>query len=431
MWKHEIRFIYTMIIACVIGSVLIYIAVWDINNRSTRTKLDKVESDWKMLVSAMDAQAMDWCGIWFPADTLDRRKTDPNFPLTFECSYVYTTTRQAEEQKQGINGLWRYGWNPLTTPVAYCKAIPEDPFNPGNYYGYTTWIKQSCIDNTGHLCPYAILYSRGPDQITNIPLIKLRTIIDDHFKLFGYPNQLAAKDFRFLSKTITPILYDPTNGTYSSGDLIWFIEIDNPYGWRRDKDLKWHITAFSPDTEALLRYSYDTAVKLNPEKDDISIPISFYNLVKSIGIFSNDHPLVLIDGSLDGVRNHLGRNYASFFVHPRQLTEQEKAELDTWKISAPEWWNAMDKFTPINTNNSGSLHSQIIYPLMPLFGKSQLLLAADEWGQNKKDQALQRVRDLQYLVNHMYFPTSEERIQKELNRLAIELEYKILGIDQP
>jgi hypothetical protein len=435
MWKREYKVFYIIIIALVIV-IFLGLLSWKLYAFNIETKLDKVETDWKMLVAAMSAQAMDNCGCYYPADTFEHRQTETNLPLTFECSYSYTTMRQFEDRKLGNQGRWSNGWHPLTTPFAYLKAIPEDPFNQGKYYGYTTWLLYG-PDRTLYY-PDAILYSPGPDRRENIPLIKLRTIIDNHFKVYGFPTQMFSDaDFKFLSETITPILYDPTNGINSSGDLIWVLNGMPPtlYGWRRDQDPRWKIATISADTEALTRHSFDTTVKINSARENIRVPKSLYTIARAVGAFSEEHPSELIDGNLDGVRNSFGRTYYFFFIHPRLLTEEEKAAFDVWKKTSPDWWKAIDSFSPLDLNyeirRPYPLNSQVLYPFMPLFGKSQILLAAVEWGQGKKDQALRRVRDLRNLLNNIYFPTSEERIRKELNRLAIELEYKILGLNPP
>jgi hypothetical protein len=90
----------------------------------------------------------------------------------------------------------------LTTPVAYLRAYPPDPFSRrvdrpgGGTFAY--WTPESA--------DWWILLSPGPDLSYNITLDTLNTI-------FRTPQPDPAAALRALT-------YDPTNGAISGGD-IW------------------------------------------------------------------------------------------------------------------------------------------------------------------------------------------------------------------
>lgn len=433
MRKHEYRSLYTILLSTAI-IVFISINLSGSTIDTTKSELDQVESDWNKLNNAFIAVGIDNCGYWFPPDTDDRRKIEPNLPLTFEYSLGYVNAKYNEEKDKKDFGPWRI-WDPLTTPVAYCESIPKDPFNPGNYYGYTTWLMKFPKSNIYHCV--AVLYSPGPDRISNLPLPKLRKLGDDYFNLFSDKDSYASgailsdQDLRFFHNTITPYLYDPTNGIKSSGDLLWLIDGNyTPYGWRRDHSWKWQYFTVSTNEETKsVNVPLSTSAHIpHPEKKYIPMPKSFYNQMKSIGIFSQTQPPELIDHNLDAVRNKLGKDYHSFYLHPHLLTAEELAVFGKWKQSNPKWWQAIDQFAPFNDNQEGiNLPAQEVYTLLPLYGKCQLLLAAEEWNRIQYIKARDRIADLRSFLAYIYFSDREERIRVELTRLANEFEEVIIN----
>lgn len=186
-------------------------------------RLARVRADWSVLWRACQICGND-CGGTIPSDTSLRRKGDPSIPQTFESDMQF----MGKPTDRNFFIL-------LTTPIAFqsLKAIPRDPFrSDGGYYGY------AAINRPGLGSPVAFLHSPGPDGRTDLEPAVLREQIvkllpDNNSWVLTPQNRIA------IRKLIDPMLYDPTNGAASGGDLILIMECQAlHYGFAWEADTK-------------------------------------------------------------------------------------------------------------------------------------------------------------------------------------------------
>ena len=122
----------------------------------------------------------------------------------------------------------------------------------------------------------------------------------------------------------------------------------------------------------------------------------------------------------------------AFFAHPHLLDRAEELSLVGWQATQPSWWGAMERMA-----NSPELHFNYsvsaaeLYTLLPLYGKSQLLLAAYDATTGAKERALERVSHLQGTLEGLRKENPdpadpyERRVHDELGRLCAELKTAI------
>lgn len=192
------RYAFTLIellIVVAIIAILAAIAVPNFLEAQTRSKVSRVKSDMRALVTGLEAYRVD--NNYYPLNTVSADAGKAHRDLI-----------------------------PLTTPVAYMTTVAiQDPFKPdrvasGAYYnlqgsfgyynyqntpdgstGYSNWINNIAPSYQFPTSGYAIT-SWGPDQ-----------------------TQQAAEWYYILMKLNNSagaivLLYDPTNGTVSKGDIL-------------------------------------------------------------------------------------------------------------------------------------------------------------------------------------------------------------------
>ncbi len=172
-----------LIVVAIIG-ILAAIAVPNFLNAQTRARIARVQSDQRSVVVAADSYRLDQNAYPYPKS------------MSRHVSEVYE----------------------LTTPVAYLSSVSlADPFNDekmveqtgmnytsyiyGNYRGeWGTWWAGANGAELSQMPEGLSINSPGPDhsfsQAMHIPLQ------------------------RRLNKPVTGIIYNPSNGMYSSGDII-------------------------------------------------------------------------------------------------------------------------------------------------------------------------------------------------------------------
>jgi len=165
-----------LIVVSIIG-VLAAIAIPNFLEASTRAKVARGKTEMAMLELSLEQYH------------LDQKAYPPN-----------------ERTGYGLD----YDLNRLTTPFVYATRLPLDPFGPRRYYGagsrptsYSYCLAIQVVPSGLDLTPYGIrgrayyfLQSLGPDLNNDISWGT------------SFPPFLK--------------LYDPTNGTISSGDIIHF-----------------------------------------------------------------------------------------------------------------------------------------------------------------------------------------------------------------
>ena len=143
--------------------VLVLITGCRMSDQEILKRLDQVEKDFKLLEIGVASYGIDRCGYYYPPDTSLHRKRNPKLPLTFETDPAFIEMLR-KEPGCPFGGTY---WDPLTTPVAYVKLIPGDPFRNNAPYGFASWTLH---DNS---CVVGILYSPGPDGKEDVTLITL------------------------------------------------------------------------------------------------------------------------------------------------------------------------------------------------------------------------------------------------------------------
>lgn len=182
-----------LLIVVAIIAILAAIAVPNFLEAQTRARTSRTKSDMRSLATAIESYFVDHGMPPVPAD--EAGVTVPPQVATASGFETYTPVN-------------------LTTPIVYINALPEDPFfrDQGeltllhfatrDYFtdteGDDTAFDQYLNDVTGTSMPMARYYimSHGPDSDHDSP------------DLLENPDGAA--------------LYDPTNGSISSGDIIYF-----------------------------------------------------------------------------------------------------------------------------------------------------------------------------------------------------------------
>jgi prepilin-type N-terminal cleavage/methylation domain-containing protein len=165
-----------LLVVVAIISLLTAIAVPNFLSAQTRAKVARVQADLRTLATGLEMYATD-NGSYIPMPIM--------LPPRFR-SFI-----------------------PLTSPVAYLSSIPRDPFKPEDSRGHGPWRRGmylyggTPIDNPSVWA----LASDGPDRqhdTEGLPFYE------------GYSPDIfdgSNSNFHF-------ILYDPTNGTVSRGDIL-------------------------------------------------------------------------------------------------------------------------------------------------------------------------------------------------------------------
>jgi len=170
-----------LLIVVAIIAILALIAVPNFLEAQVRAKVSRVENDLRTIAVAMEAYCVDWNDYPGPSD-------------------------------EGILVPWNSssdrGLIRLTTPVPYLTSIPLDPFgrergdfgSSGGTTGYGRLTYEMASSGCSPHSPKGwAVYSSGPDRI------------DDTEDVCRYPYD-----------TLQTIVYDPTNGTISRGDIHRF-----------------------------------------------------------------------------------------------------------------------------------------------------------------------------------------------------------------
>jgi hypothetical protein len=421
----------------------------------TRLKLNRVDKDWQTLAAAMDALAIDHGGWFLPSDTLWRRMDWPEAPLTFE-------TQPVSDPRIRQTVVMESRTFPLTTPVAYVAALPPDPFAPGAPYGYTRLLEEGL--------GLAILHSPGPDGDIDLPLPALRAAITATVDASKdrWDRHLNARQQGLIRRLVDPRLYDPTNGMISDGDLFFFHAIDNAgydralkrnvgndYGWQHRADTPWkHAsppTMTDAETAALIESAQPTP-QLNvwlegvnsrtSDEDLLLVPACVLLPMYSLGVDRLDSAPIF-DPTMEAIGNRLGREFPGFFAKPGPLSYDQVQRLDRWRTETPKWWFEVEGTTRAHYANTlitvRTLPPDKALTALRYFGKSQLLLAAQDAVQDRPREARRRIEQVRWATESLienirrFDPEYESRfgaIYSDLPRLCDELE-KALSTPAP
>lgn len=199
-----------LLIVVAIIAILAAIAVPNFLEAQTRAKVSRVRADMRSMASMMEAYRVDGNAYPIPADPSGNRIVNP----------AAATTVSPFETRVPVL---------LTTPVAYLSSRPEDPFavtRTGESRLYNA-VTRGYVDIRMRHAPLAnwqVAYDRFFVELTGRPA---PGVIDYFFVSFG-PDQDHDMDVPHVGPVTHPhthgkgALYDPTNGTLSSGDIYYF-----------------------------------------------------------------------------------------------------------------------------------------------------------------------------------------------------------------
>ncbi len=185
-----------LIVVAIIG-ILAAIAVPNFLGAQVRAKVARANADMKSIQTALESFFID-NNSYPPMDTdrIRMRRQYRGHPCcpSIDIAHIAIGTR-------GDRRIY------LTTPVAYISSLPYDPFRMDCSYGY---------GSNGQ--SYYILTSWGPDgQDSNGASNGELDERDYTGARFSDHNIVATRDNNY---TIPQLLYEPSNGISSTGDLI-------------------------------------------------------------------------------------------------------------------------------------------------------------------------------------------------------------------
>ena len=192
MQKRAFTLIELLIVVLIIA-ILAAIAIPNFMEFQTRAKVSRAKSDMRTMATGLEAYCAD----------------EGTYPAT---ELVYLSL-----------GNFMLGLNRLTTPIAYLTSIPSDPFGDRMYSGRK--ITAAYEYGAGKAGQYSSNFSRWPSDIW-----ELESPGPDHDSDTGTlnPAGYATGSFPWVTyannaqnrSSIIAMIYDPTNGTASSGQIF-------------------------------------------------------------------------------------------------------------------------------------------------------------------------------------------------------------------
>ena len=211
-----------LLIVVAIIAILAAIAVPNFLEAQVRAKVSRVKNDLRSLATAQEAYFVDWNSY----TKYDRGGDDNQWLPSGQIIYE--------------------GWRQLTTPVPYITSIPHDPFGMSRTTAATARASaplyelgagavgvgpgadpSSGTPDRPQIRPTDSYYmcSNGPDHLDQTRGGAPRTYT---WTEWNYPwVDLRANDPAMVAEALT-LLYDPTNGTVSWGDILRFGGVKPP-----------------------------------------------------------------------------------------------------------------------------------------------------------------------------------------------------------
>ncbi len=180
--KYGFTLIELMVVVAVIG-ILSAIAVPNMLEAQARSKVSRARADMKALANAIESYATD----------------NGRPPFDGEPGFTY------------------WGWvnslSQVTTPVAYITSLPVDPFQYPGLQNPTRPGHTHFLSNGKHTFDYSTSYWNDiPNDVAMTEIWRAH---------FGYSTWKITSAGPDNTHTFgLTVLYDPTNGTLSFGDLI-------------------------------------------------------------------------------------------------------------------------------------------------------------------------------------------------------------------
>lgn len=183
-----------LLVVVAILAILAAIAIPNMLEAQIRAKVARIKSNLRTAATGVETYRVDWNG--YPLYHYARNEKAISQGYSFHIGGTITAINQSPPFD---------GRNPLTTPIAYLTTFPTDPFNTrsdddapeADQFYYVNW-------------DYAVAV------IPNYTIFQALREAQGSWRLHSNGPDRAGPD----SLPTGNILYDPTNGTVSIGDVI-------------------------------------------------------------------------------------------------------------------------------------------------------------------------------------------------------------------
>lgn len=182
-----------LLIVVAIIAILAAIAVPNFLEAQVRAKSSRAKSDMRSLATAIESYYVEWGTPPVPAD---------------ESGITVPPAVAA------LGGFETFLSTAITTPISYIRSLPDDPFRrpQGELALFHLASRDYFISTEGN----ADSLDAYLEEITGEPHPNVHYFILSH----GPDGDHDSPDL--LENPLGPMLYDPTNGTQSNGDIIYF-----------------------------------------------------------------------------------------------------------------------------------------------------------------------------------------------------------------
>lgn len=198
-----------LLIVVAIIAILAAIAVPNFLEAQTRSKVSRAKADMRTLATATESYAVDYNHYPIPSDEdggqiLSSTSPKPDWPETRVSTLI-------------------------TTPIAYITARLNEPFsgqgseNPQFHFAsvdYIEWV--DAVGGRRQLSAEAEEYYEYIHELTGQEMTAVRYFMLSHGPDIDHDFSGHHHHERQAEEEGEPALYDPTNGTVSSGDILYF-----------------------------------------------------------------------------------------------------------------------------------------------------------------------------------------------------------------
>lgn len=179
-----------LLIVVAIIAILASIAVPNFLEAQTRSKVARNKADMRTVVTGLEAYAVDHNHYPYPSNPMGVPETVPGATLWFETKVP----------------------NSLTTPISYLTQRFPDPYHPADAIA-------AGEDPVYHLMSRQYASFRNEENQYNAYLVDVTAPPDQtKYVLLGHGPDIDHDG----PGTSSPRIYDPSNGTVSNGDILYF-----------------------------------------------------------------------------------------------------------------------------------------------------------------------------------------------------------------
>lgn len=195
-----------MVVAII--SILAAIAMPNFLDAQTRSKVTRVKADMRTIALGLEVYHIDNNGYPFRRNTKVR---DYDY-VDVECPAYQLPVPRLDNRLRQLSRL--------TTPIAYISSLPVDVFEqkvvfPNNVIDFWDSYQSSWMVNSRRMYAYHVQYRVCPEEIGWL----LVSVGPDGF-IGNYKGENGWPYSKPLYDTMHCV-YDPTNGTISSGNIYW------------------------------------------------------------------------------------------------------------------------------------------------------------------------------------------------------------------